>query len=99
MEMIGVAGLVKIMRVALVVIGTIWLLVAWNSEDRIWSPFYWIDRLWGRVDDIDVRLQEEGGMTRMLDIIASIAAILAGLFGKHWLEKVAEMLINGGLPF
>ncbi len=41
------------MRIAAVVIGLIVFLVAWNTRDRMWSIWYWLDRLRGGQDHDD----------------------------------------------
>ena len=85
------------MRVAMVVIGLIVFLLAWNTEDRIWSPWYWLDRLRGGTGEIHIGFQQRGGLKRGGYIIIGIAMILVGIFGESWLKVFADLFVKAAL--
>lgn len=78
------------LRVLFIAGGIVVFLFAWNTSDSIWSPFYWLDRLRGGSGDINIHLQQDGGMTRGKYIILGILMVLLGVFGESWLKYVAK---------
>ena len=84
-------------RLLLFVAGVLLFLVAWNTRDAIWSPRYWLDRLFGSEGGIQVNYQQDGGLRRAGYVILSIALILLGAFGKDLLRHLAEAIAASGV--
>ena len=83
---------IRAMRIAAVVIGLVVFLVAWNTRDRMWSIWYWLDRIRGGSGDIWTGMEQRGGLKRASYILLGIALILIGIFGESWLKVAADVV-------
>jgi hypothetical protein len=96
-ETIEIPVSIGAMRAALVVIGLIVFLLAWNTEDRVWSLWYWFDRIRGGGGDIHIGFEQRGGLKRGKYIIMGIVMVLLGIFGGPWLKTVAELIVSAAV--
>ena len=77
-----------LVQMGLIILGAGIFIAAWNTEDEMWTMWYWIDRLRGIERETEIHLAQQGGLERAKVLAIAVALVILGIAWPtlmHWM--------------